>query len=341
MPFGCAVSKATLLSKCDWRAPVTSRRISVALPTYRRPELLRRALASLVAQTHADWTAHVFDDSPDCEGAKVVSAFDDGRIRYTANSQRAGAAINIDRCFGNRLGPGPGLAMILEDDNYLLPGFLELAVEEMSLSQAWMGLFNQRVHDEDSGLAPTSTTTRGAWFSSGWVSPLELHASLLLMEGLSNGGIVWRLDCGERLAVGDAVLYSGLHEACRSLLVRRAFWFCSESLAVWTRNRPAESARKDERNRVVSRGQQSVTRAVLARHGQAAVRRALGWCRDRTARQVLVSNLLHGGFWTEALQVDAKLAMQSWAKVCKGIASRWLVEDPCGEFMRTLPQHTV
>ena len=312
---------------------------SVAVPTYRRPELLRRALASLVAQTHPDWNAFVFDDSPDREGAAVVSAFGDGRIRYTANSQRAGAALNIDRCFGKRLGYGPGLAMLLEDDNYLLPGFLELAVKEMSRSQAWMGLFNQRVHDEDTGLALASITTRGSWFSSGWVSPLELHASLLLMEGLSNGGIVWRRDSGERLEVGDSVTYSSLHEACRSLLVRKDFWFCAEPLAVWTRNRPAESARKDERNRLISRGQQSVTRAVVASHGQTAIKRALGWCRDRAQRRVLVGNLLHAGLWTEAFRADAALALSCWAKAGKGIASRLLVSDPCSEFLKTLPEH--
>lgn len=319
--------------------PVKIRRFSVAVPTYRRPALLHRALASLLDQTNPDWTAFVFDDSPDREGAKVVAAFGDERIRYTANAQRAGAALNIDRCFGNRLGHGPGLAMLLEDDNYLLPGFLDLAAEEMSRSQAWMGLFNQRVHDQDTGLAPASITTRGSWFSSGWVNPLELHASLLLMEGLSNGGIVWRLDCGERLTVGDTVLYSGLHEACRSLLVRRDFWFCSEALAVWTRNCPAESARKDERKRLISRGQQSVTRAVLGYHGSASITRALGWCRDRGQRQVLVGNLLHAGFWIEALRVDPRLTLRSWAKAGKGIASRWLIEDPCSEFMESLSGH--
>jgi glycosyltransferase involved in cell wall biosynthesis len=36
--------------------------ISVAVPTHNRPELLREALTSVVAQTHAEWEVVVVDD---------------------------------------------------------------------------------------------------------------------------------------------------------------------------------------------------------------------------------------------------------------------------------------
>ena len=313
----------------------------VAIPTYRRPELLQRALASLISQTHRDWIATVYDDSPDREGTKVVAAIGDSRIQYAANSRQEGAARNIDLCFGKRMEAAACMAMILEDDNYLLPGFLELAAREMSQSGAWMGLFNQLVHDEKTGLEPASITTRGSWFSSGWVTPLDLHASLLLMEGLSNGGIVWKPDSGERLTVGEDVEYTGLHEACRSLLVRKDFWFCGEAQAVWTRNCPPESARKEEKSRVISRGHQSITRAVYAIHGWPAILRALGWCGDVALRRVLVGNLLHSGLWAAAFKVDALLATKLFLKIAKGIASRALISDPCTAFVRSMPRQTV
>ena len=314
---------------------------TVAVPTYRRPELLHRALSSLISQSHQEWTATVYDDSPDREGAKVVAEMGDGRIQYSSNSQQEGAASNIDLCFGERIGPSACFAMILEDDNYLLPGFLDLAVKEMTRSKAWMGLFNQLVHNEKTGLEPASVTTRGSWFSSGWVSSMELHSSLLLMEGLSNGGIVWRPDSGERLTVGGEVRYTGLHEACRSLLVQKDFWFCGEAQAVWTRNCPAESARKDEKSRVISRGHQTITRAVYAIHGWPAILRALGWCKDVALRRVLVGNLLHSGLWAAAFKVDALLATKLSIKIAKGIASRALISDPCTAFVRSMPRQTV
>ena len=172
--------------------------LHVTVPTYRRPLLLNRALMSLIAQTDPDWLAVVFDNSPDREGQTIVEGIGDDRICYIANSSRLGAAANIDRCFGRERSSGSGLGLLLEDDNFLLPGFIELVKSEMTKTEAWLGFFNQRVFSMETGIASAAYTTRGDWFSAGWVTPFDLHASLLLMEGLSNGGIVWRRENGAR-----------------------------------------------------------------------------------------------------------------------------------------------
>ena len=52
----------------------------IRVPTYRRPELLERAMRSLQAQTQRDWVALVMDDSPEREGAQAVKKLGDGRI---------------------------------------------------------------------------------------------------------------------------------------------------------------------------------------------------------------------------------------------------------------------
>ena len=44
--------------------------IRVYLLTCRRPELLRRALRSLVAQTFTDWVCEVHNDAPDDGGER-------------------------------------------------------------------------------------------------------------------------------------------------------------------------------------------------------------------------------------------------------------------------------
>src|SRR5579862_1131830 len=38
--------------------------VEIRVPTFRRPELLRRALASVIGQTYPDWRCIVLDDSP-------------------------------------------------------------------------------------------------------------------------------------------------------------------------------------------------------------------------------------------------------------------------------------
>jgi glycosyltransferase involved in cell wall biosynthesis len=57
---------------------------SIIIPTRNRPELLSRALASLVAQTEPSWEALVVDDG-DGSGVVVATAYADARIRATLN----------------------------------------------------------------------------------------------------------------------------------------------------------------------------------------------------------------------------------------------------------------
>src|SRR3954463_16830517 len=52
---------------------------SVIVPTWKRPQLLRRAPASLVAQTEADWQAIVVDDGAG-EGIEEARRVGDPRI---------------------------------------------------------------------------------------------------------------------------------------------------------------------------------------------------------------------------------------------------------------------
>jgi len=309
---------------------------AVAVPTYRRPELLRRALMSLISQTHNDWVATVFDDSATNEGASVVADLGDSRITYRSNTKRAGAAFNIDRSFGARLGDTGDFGYVLEDDNYLLPRFLEHAATEMVRCNSKIGLFNQRIHDEGTGLMPLPYTTRGAWFNSGWITPLELHSSLLLMEGLSNGGIVWRLNDGVRLQVGECVNYSSLHEACRSLLVSQPIWYCEKAYAVWTRNHPYATARSVEKNRIVSRGRQSIVKKVIELHGGSAISRALQWSTTIGRRQQLVNALMHSGFWSIAWRIDKRLCFKGCKCALKGIVLKTVTLDPCRDFIRGL-----
>lgn len=308
----------------------------IGVPTYRRPDMLHRALRSLINQSHPNWFAIVFDDSPDQEGKTVVTRLDDKRIRYTANRVRDGAAVNIDRIFSAEYFGLCKWGALLEDDNYYLPDYLHLVVSEMSRVEAKIALFNQRIDDESSGLLPPHLTTRGDWFSTGWIAPYDLHSSLLLMEGLSNGGLVWRMDSGVRLQVGSAVKYTSLHEACRSLLVSHPLWYCGNAHAVWTKNRPSTTARSSEKNRIVSRGRQSIIKKVIELHGASAVTRALHWTTTVEKRRGLINSLAHAGCWSLAWKADRTIFLKNVKFVFKGIVSRAVTHDPCRDFIKNI-----
>jgi len=47
-------------------------KVSIIIPTYKRPDLIKRAIRSILNQTYQDFEIVIIDDSPDDETEKVV-----------------------------------------------------------------------------------------------------------------------------------------------------------------------------------------------------------------------------------------------------------------------------
>jgi glycosyltransferase involved in cell wall biosynthesis len=306
----------------------------VRIPSYERPSLLRRALDSLIGQTYPHWSAVVFDDSQSNAIQQLTSAIEDKRIRYERNRERLGAARNIDQCFAPAPLCGGDWACLLEDDNYWLPEYLARASRSVGRHACDLALANQRVHDEIDGLLDPTHTTRGSWFQPGMITPLELRARLLLMEGVSNGGLLWSLQGGIDLRVGPDVKETGLHEACRSLLVGRPFLFVEQPYAVWSSMAKDATARAGERNRTIGRGNQGLRDFVLRTHGVELLTSA-----ERTARQLglletLRRNVAHCGHRDLLNPREVGIDFPILRAALKGYALRLVEADPCADFFK-------
>jgi glycosyltransferase involved in cell wall biosynthesis len=100
-------------------------RVSVVLPTYQRPQLLKRAVASVQAQTLADWELIISDDE-DPMGETwtylLRLAAEDPRVRICRNPGPQGQSGNVNN--GLRRARAPWIK-ILYDDDVLRPGCLE------------------------------------------------------------------------------------------------------------------------------------------------------------------------------------------------------------------------
>lgn len=73
-------------------------RVSIGLPTYNRPDLLRKAIASLQAQTHRNLDIFISDNaSPDPRSMATIEEFaaGDARIRYVRRPQNDGPGENF------------------------------------------------------------------------------------------------------------------------------------------------------------------------------------------------------------------------------------------------------
>src|SRR6202035_2563623 len=102
--------------------------ITVVIPTYRRPQLLARAIRSVLAQTDPDFAVWVYDNASRDETAAVVAKFmaEDRRIHYVANQTNVGAHANMNQGMER---VASAYFTVLSDDDLLLPTLFQQAME--------------------------------------------------------------------------------------------------------------------------------------------------------------------------------------------------------------------
>lgn len=108
-------------------------RIAVVIPTYRRPELLLRAIRSAFAagRPGLEISVTVVDNhSPEDVAGTVRSEFGD-RVLVEVNERNIGVTGNWNRCREVGQSSGADYWMLLEDDNYLDARFFELTMERV------------------------------------------------------------------------------------------------------------------------------------------------------------------------------------------------------------------
>lgn len=88
--------------------------VSICTPTYQRPELLRRAIASCLAQTCGDFEMVITDNSTDDRSGAVVAAFNDPRLRYHKNVTNLGPFANFIKVAA--LAQGRYVKFLMDDD---------------------------------------------------------------------------------------------------------------------------------------------------------------------------------------------------------------------------------
>lgn len=105
--------------------------ITALLPTYRRPEYLKRAILSVKNQSYSNLQLSIFDNaSGDCT-KDIVSdlSLNDPRIKYHCHSNNIGALANFRYAFESIDTP---YFSILSDDDCLAKNFYEDAIEVLN-----------------------------------------------------------------------------------------------------------------------------------------------------------------------------------------------------------------
>jgi Glycosyl transferase family 2 len=100
-------------------------KVTIAIPTYGRSQLLKASLKSALSQDYDDFQVVVLDNASTDNTEEVVRSFADSRVTYSKNESNIGLFRNWNRAI--EINSSPYLN-ILQDDDILLPGFVSESV---------------------------------------------------------------------------------------------------------------------------------------------------------------------------------------------------------------------
>lgn len=101
--------------------------VSVVIPTFRRPALLKEAIQSVLSQARVSVEVIVIDDSPEGSARDTVLALDDARVNYELGTPPSGGRPALVRNHGATRARGRFIHF-LDDDDRAAPGFYSAAV---------------------------------------------------------------------------------------------------------------------------------------------------------------------------------------------------------------------
>jgi glycosyltransferase involved in cell wall biosynthesis len=167
--------------------------ITVIIPTFRRPKLLRRAILSVLNQTFSAFQVCVYDNASNDNTQQVVTelAETDSRIKYYCHEQNIGSVANFNHGLKEVNTP---FFSFLSDDDLLLPHFFEEAMQSLSSNPDVMFYAGLTIMVEDNRIFNISKNS-GRF---GYFSPPDGLIDIVDTDGLYWTSIVFRsqvVDC--------------------------------------------------------------------------------------------------------------------------------------------------
>ncbi len=131
--------------------PSDSPLVSVLIPTYCRPRVLRDALDSVTSQDYRPLEIIVGDDSPDEATARRIAEIatpDNVTLTFLKNDPPLGQAMNLNRLIDAAQGT---YGLILHDDDLLLPGAIAVLVNAFREHPMLVACFGRQRLCSDAG----------------------------------------------------------------------------------------------------------------------------------------------------------------------------------------------
>jgi glycosyltransferase involved in cell wall biosynthesis len=174
--------------------------ISVVIPTFRRPKLLGKAIASVLGQRNVEVEVLVVDDSPEGSAQESVEGLRDTRVRYLKNPEPSCGFPSVVRNLGWPLARGAFVHFLDDDD--LVPEGHYSTVKAVLLAHCDIGVVFGRI--EPFGDAPEAQMC---------------HERFFFYDAARRASICRRF--GPRLAFTACMIFGRTLLVCGAAVVRR------------------------------------------------------------------------------------------------------------------------
>jgi glycosyltransferase involved in cell wall biosynthesis len=155
--------------------------VTVCIPTYNRPDMLRQSLQSVLWQSYPDFEVIISDNASTTDTEAVVAEFADPRVHLDRLPSNIGLHGNLSRAL--HVGHGTYRVM-LPDDDLMLPGNLERKVAFFD-AHPEVGLVHSAFRYVGSDGLPFGPVTKWTHLSTDTVQP----GREFIGQSLAQGGI--------------------------------------------------------------------------------------------------------------------------------------------------------
>ncbi|MFI5387999.1 MAG: glycosyltransferase family 2 protein, partial [Fimbriimonadales bacterium] len=174
--------------------------ITTVIPTFERPEMLRRAVLSVLAQDVPDLEVRIYDNASGDDTASVAQELMrlDNRVAYCRHNRNLGSIANFNFALSEI---SSRYFSVLSDDDILLPGFLPRALAALEGS-ASSGFWCGRTVTYDS-------KSESVWLPPAWEPGFyrggEHSMRRMIRQHYTWTGVLWRQRVLETVPGLDAV----------------------------------------------------------------------------------------------------------------------------------------
>lgn len=166
-------------------------KVDILLPYWGDVELLKKAVGSVLRQTHTNWHLQVFDDCyPSREPADFFASLDDTRITYYRHEKNIGITKNFNYSLAAATAD---YCIIMGCDDMLLPDYLRIALLHIGEADFYQPMV-EVVDDNDVAYLPIADRMK-RWLrpkQGGMLSGEKLATSLCHGNWLYFPSILWK-----------------------------------------------------------------------------------------------------------------------------------------------------